>query len=370
MSDTPQGPDWWQASDDKWYPPPRPDMPGDADATAVSAGAMPPGAPAAGPPTGPPVGPPSGGFPPAGGFPPGAPPSGGFPPGAAPSPYAGMPPGAQPPGQQNKTPIYIAIGAVVAVALVALIVVLTGGDDDEPASEPTASTNTTESTSPTTGGGPDEPDPTTTESDDPAEPSGSSEIAVVDEGFSNFMGGYDQDERTASYGFIVENTGDDTVTDISISVSVFDASGTALASASHTIYVLRPGQKLGIGDEFYGENFATEVAELQVQLSEPSDYGVGDVPEEGELTAEGITTTADDYSVTTKFTAKSTFDQQIDSPRAYAIYRDAGGSIIGGSYGYLDFIAAGGSTAAEVRSYEVVPNIASTEVYLDPGYFY
>ena len=56
MSDTPQGPDWWQASDDKWYPPPRPDMPGDADATAVSPGAMAPGAPAAGPPTGPPVG--------------------------------------------------------------------------------------------------------------------------------------------------------------------------------------------------------------------------------------------------------------------------------------------------------------------------
>ena len=207
------------------------------------------------------------------------------------------PPGAQPPGQQNKTPIYIAIGAVVAVALVALIVVLSGGDDDEPASEPTGSTNTTEATPPTTSGGPDEPGPTTTESDDPDEPSGSSEIAVVDEGFSNFMGGYDQDERTASYGFIVENTGDDTVTDISISVSVFDANGTALASASHTIYVLRPGQKLGIGDEFYGENFATEVAELQVQLSEPSDYGVGDVPDEGELTATSFQIYADSDAV-------------------------------------------------------------------------
>ena len=32
MSDAPQGPDWWQASDDKWYPPPRPQMPGDAPA--------------------------------------------------------------------------------------------------------------------------------------------------------------------------------------------------------------------------------------------------------------------------------------------------------------------------------------------------
>lgn len=371
MSDTPQGPDWWQASDDKWYPPPRPDMPGDADATAVSSGgAVPPGAPVAGPPTGPPTGPPIGGFPAPGGFPPAGPPSGGFPPGSAPSPYAGMPPGAQPPGQQNKTPLYIAIGAVAAVALVALIVVLGGGDDD-PETEPTGSTVTTgpEVTSldpedpPATAGPDDPPD------DDPA-PSGDSEIAVVEEGFSNFMGGYDQDERSATYGFIVENTSDETATDISISVSAFDAGGTALASASHTIYVLRPGQKMGIGDEFYGENFAADVADVQVQLSEPSDYGLEDVPEEGELAAEGITTTSDEYGVTTTFTATSTFDQQIDNPYAYAIYRDASGNIIGGSYDFVDFVAAGGSTAAEVRSYESIPNIAATEVYLDPGYFY
>ena len=369
MSDTPQGPDWWQASDDKWYPPPRPEMPGDADATAVSPGAMvpPAGAPVGGPPTGPPVGPPSGGFPPAGGFPPGAPPSGGFPPGAAPSPYAGMPPGAQPPGQQNKTPIYIAIGAVVAVAIVALIVVLGGGDDD-PDTEPTASTNTS-AAPPTTEAGPDEPTPTT-EVDEPDEPSGSAEVAVVDSGFSNFMAGYDQDEKTASYGFIIENTGDDTATDISISVSAFDANGTALASASHTIYVLRPGQKMGVGDEFFGENFATDVDSIDIQVSEPSDYGSEDVPDEGELTAEGITTSADDYGVTTTFTAKSTFGEQVDSPYAYAIYRDANGKIIGGSYDILDFIAANGSTAAEVRSFETIPNIASTEVYIDPGYFY
>ena len=64
MSDTPQGPDWWQASDDKWYPPPRPEMPGTADATAVAApGAVTPGGPPTGPPLAPPTGPPSGGFP-------------------------------------------------------------------------------------------------------------------------------------------------------------------------------------------------------------------------------------------------------------------------------------------------------------------
>src|SRR5918998_4520686 len=374
MSDTPQGPDWWQASDDKWYPPPRPEMPGDADATAVSpSGQVPPVGPPAGPPTGPPTGPPSVGYPPVGGFPPGAPPSGGSPPAAAPSPYGGMPPGVQPPGQQNKTPLYIAIGVVVAAALIGLIVVLAGGDDDD---EPTASTATSEPASPTTEAGPGGTE-APTETTEPSgggggggESTGASEIAIVDEGFSNFMGGYDQDERTASYGFIVENTGDETATDINISVSAFDANGTALASASHTVYVLRPGEQMGIGAEFFGENFASEVADVQIQVSEPSDYALEDVPDEGTLTAEGINTTADESGVSTTFTAKSTYAEQIDSPYVYAIYRDAGGNIIGGSYGFLDFIAGNGTTAGEGTSYENIPNIASTEVYLDPGTFY
>jgi hypothetical protein len=361
MSDTPQGPDWWQASDDKWYPPPRPAMPGD-DATAVASPAMaPPGGPPTGPPVGP-LGPPTG--PPSGGFAPGGPPSGGYPLGAAPSPY-GMPPGAQPPGQQNKTPLYVAIGVVAAAALVGLIVILSSGGDDDPS----PGTTTTEVAGPpTTGDTPDTTADTPDTTDDP-EPSGDATIELAESGFSNFMGGYDQDEKSVAYGFIVENTGDATATDIQISVSAFDASGTALASDSHTIYVLRPGEKMGIGDEFYGDTFTTDVAELDVQVSEASEYGAEDVPEEGALAAEGITTTADDYSIATTFTATSTYAQQIDSPYAYAIYRDAGGAIIGGSTGYLDFIAANGSTAGEVTSWDVIPNVASTEVYLDPGWF-
>ena len=365
MSDTPQGPDWWQASDDKWYPPPRPEMPGEADATAVApVGA----APAGGPPTGPPVGPPSGGFPPgppSGGFPAAGPPSGGFPPGGTPSPYPGMPPGGA--GGQNKTPLFVAIGVVVAAAVIGLIFVLTS-DDDDPTPSPTT---TQQQTPPETGGSTEISEPTNGGGGGGGnEPAGSTSVEVVETGFSNFMGGYDQDERAVTYGFIVENTGDELATDISISISAYDASGTALASDSKTIYVLRPGEKIGIGDEFYGETFSTEVDSIDVQVSEPSNYSLEDVPEEGTLAAEGITTTADDYSVTTKFTAKSTYGEQLDYPSAYAIYRNTAGDIIGGSSGSIDFITANGSTAGEVRSWDVIPDIATTEVYLDPGGFY
>jgi hypothetical protein len=60
MSDQSQGEGWWQASDGKWYPPPRPDAP--APPTTQPFG-EPTGAPseAYGPPTGPPVGAPHSG---------------------------------------------------------------------------------------------------------------------------------------------------------------------------------------------------------------------------------------------------------------------------------------------------------------------
>jgi len=357
MSDTPQGPDWWQASDDKWYPPPRPEMPGDATAVSAPAGglAAPSGPPMAAP-GGYPQGAPGGGFPPGPVGPPG-------PPGPPSGPYGPIPPGVQPPGtgQQNKTPLYIAIGVVAAVALVALVVLVTGGgDDDEPSTSPTTQSAPTTEADP--GSGPVSP-PTT----DDGPSSGSSTVEVVESGFSNFMGGFDQDEKSASYGFIVENTGDETATDVTINVSAFDANGGALASASHTVYVLRPGQKMGLGDEFYGENFPSDVARIDVQVSEPSEFAT-EVPDEGELSAEGITTSADDYGVSTNFTVVSTFAQQIDSPYAYAVYRDGSGTIIGGSYDILDFVPANGSIAGQVNSYELIPNIATTEIYVDTGW--
>ncbi|HET6772114.1 MAG TPA: hypothetical protein VFH36_02325 [Acidimicrobiales bacterium] len=360
MSDTPQGPDWWQASDDKWYPPPRPDMPGVADTTVAAPVMAGPGAPPMGPPLGPPTGPPTG--PPSGGYAPPGVPSGGFPPGGPPSPYGGMPAG-PPPGTQNRTPLFIAIGVVVAIALVALVVVLTNSDDDEPSSSPTSTP--TDQPEQTAGPGTTTASPETTA----AAPAGDAAVAVVESGFSNFMGGFDQDQRSVAYGFIVENSGDDVATDITISVSAYDAAGTAVASDSHTIHVLRPGEKMGLGDEFFGDTFAGDVDRIDVQVSEPSGLGSEEVPAEGTLTAEGITTTADDYSVTTKFTAKSTYGEQLDYPSAYAIYRNAEGTIIGGSTGTVDFIPANGSVAAEVRSWEAIPNIETTEIYLDPGWF-
>jgi hypothetical protein len=276
-----------------------------------------------------------------------------------------MPPAG--PGGENKTPLFIAIGVVVAAAVIGLIFVLSSGDDED---DPTPSTTTEQATPPETADPPPTTEPGGGGGGGGNEPTGSATIEVVESGFSNFMGGFDQDERSVTYGFIVENTGDEVATDISISISAYDADGTALASDSKTIYVLRPGEQMGLGDEFFGDTFSAEVDSIDVQVSEPSNYSIDDIPDEGTLTAEGITTTADDYSVTTRFTATSTYAQQLDFPSAYAVYRNTDGDIIGGSSGSLDFVAANGSTAGEVSSWDLIPDVATTEVFLDPGGFY
>jgi hypothetical protein len=380
MSDTPQGPDWWQASDDKWYPPPRPQMPGDAGAGSPSAtpgggpsdlGFAPPGGPPAGPPLGPPTGPPTGvpggAYPPAGtpsgGFPPGGAP-GAYPPGAAPSPYGGMPAG--PPGQPgtNRTPLFVALGVVVAAAIIGLIVVMSGDDDNT--ADPDRTVDRSDTTLPddstdTTGAPSDEP------GDEPSdEPSGSGQIEVVETGFSNYKDSYDE-EIVASYGFVLENKGDETIASTEVNVALYDASDTVIASDSHTVFVLRPGEKVGVGDELWGE-LTAEVARIEV-VPGPSPYPA-DVPDEGTLTAEGINTVDEEYGgLKTTFTIASTYAEQVDSPNVYAIYRDAGGAIIGGARGYMDFVPAGGKTAAEITTFEVIPNVATTEVYADPSFF-
>lgn len=123
MSDAPQAPGWWQASDGRWYPP--------QDGT-------PAGGPQPGPTAPPPSYPPAGGYPSSGGYPSGGypsnPPGGGYATGYAPSGgyapqgYPSMPPPAPSSGGMNGCLIallvVLAIGVVVGLgSCVALVVV-------------------------------------------------------------------------------------------------------------------------------------------------------------------------------------------------------------------------------------------------------
>ena len=61
MSDQSQGEGWWEASDGKWYPPPRPDAPAPPTTQPFGEPSAAPGPATYGPPTGPPIGAPDAG---------------------------------------------------------------------------------------------------------------------------------------------------------------------------------------------------------------------------------------------------------------------------------------------------------------------
>ena len=65
----------------------------------------------------------------------------------------------------------------------------------------------------------------------------------------------------------------------------------------------------------------------------------------------------------------SSYAVEFELSYAYAVYRDAVGKIVGGANGLVDLIPPGGRSTGEVTAFEVVPNVAQAEVYVDPGLF-
>lgn len=128
MSDAPQGPGWWQASDGRWYPP-QPTPPPAPAPTPPPYGAVPT------PPPGTPLGTPA---PPSYG-PTTAPPASYGPPTSPPPPpgFAGGP--VPPAGKKGNAGLYavLAVIAFVAIAGTALFFVVSGGDDGGDGPDPT-----------------------------------------------------------------------------------------------------------------------------------------------------------------------------------------------------------------------------------------
>lgn len=355
MSDTPQGPDWWQASDDKWYPPPRPAMPGDATAAYPTA-----------PPTAPINQTGSSGY--GAGAAPGpyiqnpyAQQGPGL--GTTPSPYGGVPAGPPGAGGQNRTPLLVALGVLVALATVVLLVAVTSGGDDDDATGATTipvtqPPGTTDDTDP----------PGTTEGTEPSGPGGAvSAIEVADSGWSLFNDF--ADTATGSYGFVLENTGGELVLGAELSITIYDEAGGVVTTTSGTLGPMRAGERLGFGGDLYGEDLANGVGEIDVQVGEP--VFPADVPSDGELTVSGVDWTTGDLGIDVTFTVASTYGEQLDTPAVGAVFRNSAGEIVGGASGAMNnFIPPNDSTGGEVSSIENVPEVVDIEVYVHPGGFF
>jgi hypothetical protein len=303
-----------------------------------------------------PYGPPVAGQPGAPGMP-GAPlPSG------QPSPYAGLPPHAPPGAGQNRTPLFVALGVLAAVVFVGIIIIATndgGGGGGGATTTTSDSVPVDDTTVSTPVDPPDDPD-------DTSAPPADGDIALTEQNFTVSMDELTETD-TLAYGFVVENTTDQAATNVSMQIGFLDESGTVVADDTQLLNVLMPGQTFGLGNS--GVEVRGDPVEMQVTLSDPT-WASPDAY--GEITTSGISTSIDDTygAPSTSFTAESTYDEQLDGPYAYVIYRNSDGEIVGGAWSTMTFLQADGSSTGEVNTYYTIDGVdeSQTEVYIDPGF--
>ena len=127
---------------------------------------------------------------------------------------------------------------------------------------------------------------------------------------------------------------------------------------------MNAGARLGLGAEV-SDALPNGIGRLDIRTKEG---GAGPVPE-GAFAVADVVTSSDEFGVYTTFIVSSSYAVEFELSYAYAVYRDAAGKIVGGANGLVDLIAPGGRSTGEVTAFEVVPNVAQAEVYVDPGSF-
>ena len=88
--------------------------------------------------------------------------------------------------------------------------------------------------------------------------------------------------------------------------------------------------------------------------------------EPGAFVVSNVKTTSDAYSTRTTGILASTFKDDQTSVRVSAIYRSAGGRIIGGDFTFVDKLPAGKKASFEVSTLGKMKGVAKTEAYANP----
>ena len=276
--------------------------------------------------------------------------SGGPPPPSPPDPA---------PRQFNRAPVIVAVGLLLTAVAIGVIVARFG-DDDGDAAGPSPGSDAPPAVSEQDGGttstGGSNGTTSTTTGAEPVEG-----LAVVDSGFSTYEG---FDGPAGSYGLILENRSDRPINYLAVQVVVYDTNDTVVGSYDHTVAVVSPGARLGLGAEI-SDPLPNGIGRLDIRTAGRE----GEPASSGTFTVADVSTSSDEFGVYTTFVVSSSYPVEFELTPAYAVYRDAAGRIVGGASGLIDLIPPQGRANGEVTAFAVVPNVARAEVYVDPGSF-
>jgi hypothetical protein len=191
---------------------------------------------------------------------------------------------------------------------------------------------------------------------------GDGDLKVVEQGFSNYT--LDTGEDTSAYGFVVENAGDDIYNDAFIEVAAYSPSEKVIWEEEFRTGLLRPGERIGFGDELWTSDVTQPIAKLGVRFPDDGDYKIDDPPDGAYATGDPTTEIGVLGHVTT-FAISRTYEGAVgELAVAGAVYRDSAGKIIGGAAAQVTF--SGDEAAGELQTYTAIPGVAATEVFAAP----
>lgn len=217
--------------------------------------------------------------------------------------------------------------------------------------------------------------PTPTEQLPLDDPGDGGEVTISQTGLSGLS---DPAGRTmVDYAVVLSNSSALVAADVTITVALLDADGEPVVDqvngtsvVSHRIPVVMPGDSAGLGHYTYVDE---DVAELSVSVDTVHWWPVDNSrrPFAELVVSEVSSRWADDGAGEVEFTVGSGYADRLDRPDAVALFRDADGTLLGGSGigDYTDAAMPAGDSAHTITVDYAVPANADpnrTEVYAYP----
>lgn len=160
--------------------------------------------------------------------------------------------------------------------------------------------------------------------------------------------GFGQDGRWIGYGFVLQNNQSNAIGDIEYQVAAYDAGGKVIDTDHSFVEIMYPGEQLGVGGDMVlpegKEATRIEVQARSSQAPNPDYAELGSNP----LSASNVNYEPSEYFPTVTAEIINRLGQPITTVKVSAIIYDASGAIIGGGYGYLDFIPANDASAIKI----------------------